>query len=120
ALEVPVQRSLILRAAYLVIGPREVIQPDVAITRLGQLVNRGSEDAKFLQSLGQESREAPLLFLHPRHVSVTEHRDSIRIHLDNLVNRIGEALSRLMWQPVDQIDVDALESDFAAIVEQLL
>src|ERR1700704_1540304 len=97
--------SIVLGTAYLVFWSREMVQPDVAIAAFGQSANRTCKDAKLLRAFGQELREAALLLLHPRHVSIAEDRNSIRVHSNDLVDRIAEAFSRLMRQSVDQIDV---------------
>src|SRR5437763_14099430 len=51
---------------------------------------------------------------------IAEHGDAIRLHRDDLVDGVAETLRRLMRQPVDQINIDALEADFAAVIEQPL
>src|SRR5215831_15444111 len=112
------QSPLILSAAYLVFRPREVIESDVPVPRFGKHLNRAGEDSELVEALGEEACEAPLLLLHPGHVSVVEHRNAIRIHRDDLVDRIAEALDGLMRQPVNQIDVDAFKSDLARVIEQ--
>ena len=104
--------------AYLVVGPREVIQPDVAISKGCESLNGIRKYAELLEAFGQVSREAPLLFLHPRHVRIAENRNAIRVHRDYLVYGIAKALGGLMRQPVDQIQVDALKAELAAAIEQ--
>src|SRR4030095_10076336 len=95
-----------------------MVEPDVAIAKVGEPLDRSCKDAKLCEALRQESSEAALRFLHPRDVSVAEHRDAIRVHRYYFVDGIAKALGGLMWQPVDQIDVDAFEAYLAAVVVQ--
>src|SRR6185369_7904313 len=82
-LKVPMQGALVLCAAYLIFGPREVIEPNVAITGAGQLADGVGEDAELLKALGKKSRKTALLFFHPWNVSVAEQGDAVRTHRDD-------------------------------------
>src|SRR5262245_15176269 len=97
--------SIVLRAAYLVFGTGEVIEPDVPVAGAGQLANRFDKDSKLLHSLGQVTLEASLLFFHPRHMRIAEHGDAIRLHVDDLADCVAEAPRGLVRKPVDQVDV---------------
>src|SRR6185369_3836279 len=112
--------SVVLCPADFILRPRKMIKPDIPIPGIGQFLDGAGKDAELLKPFGEESRETSLLFLHPRHVSVAEHRDAVGVHNDDLIDGVGKALSRLMWQSVDQIDVDAFEAKLASVVEQPL
>src|SRR5262245_41633417 len=104
------ESSVILRPGDLIIHPSKVIKTDVAISGVCQLPDGVSKNAKLFNALWQETSKTTLLFLHPRHMRIAEDCDSVRIHADYLIHRIGEALRSLMRQPVYQIDVDTLEA----------
>ena len=60
-----------------------------------------------------------LVALLPRDEGEAVHGDPVRSHRDHLVERSGEGLRRLQRQPVDQVDVDAVETALAAVVEEI-
>ena len=58
---------------------------------------------------GKMCGERALLLLEPGHVGVAEKRDAVGLQLQDLIDRVAEALRRLIRQAVDQVHVDAVE-----------
>src|SRR5689334_13637913 len=50
-------------------------------------------------------------------MSVAIYREPIRTRLDEYVQRVREALERLFWQSVDQVDVDRAKLVRAAVCD---
>src|SRR2546423_1107913 len=57
------------------------------------------------------------MWLHPRHVSVTEQRDAVGSELRNTLSRIGDALRGLVRKAIHEIGVDAGDALPAQLVE---
>src|SRR5262249_34055349 len=119
ALEIAVQRARILCAAELIFGTGKMIEPDITITDTVQLFDRLTEDRELLLGTRQVARKAVLLFLHPGDMRITEERNAIGIDLDDALDGIRKTGRALMWQPIDEIDIDALKPERAALIETL-
>src|ERR1043165_7744754 len=50
---------------------------------------------------------------------VVEDGDAVRRNVDYLIDRVDKCRDRLMRKPVDQIEIDALESKFARPIDDL-
>jgi len=112
SLEIAVQRAICLRNSQFIAGTREMIHADVEIARAEKSFEPGAEDAKLFHSFRQVLRERTLLFFQPRHMSVAEHGDTIRRERQSLINRVLETLRCLVGQAVDQVHIQAFETEF--------
>src|SRR5437764_2252928 len=119
ALKIPVQRALLLRNGQFITGLGEMIHPDIKITRLDKLQQAGTENLELHHALGQVSDERALLFLQPGNMRVTKKRDAVRAEADDLIHRVCKTLGRLVRQAIDQIHVDALESQTPGAEKQI-
>ncbi len=105
------QLALRLRHRELVRGLREVVHPDVAVSRLPELVDGEREDRELGLRRRQRIEIDPALRLEEmRHVRVAVERDAVGRGGDHLVERRRKSRHRLQRQPVDQIGVDRHES----------
>src|SRR5579863_2408332 len=119
ALEVAVQGALALGDGQLVAGLREMVHADVQVSGLEKFEQPGAKNFKLLHTLREVGGEGALLFFQPRDMGVAEQSNPIGCQLHNLVDRVSEALRGLIGQAVNQIDVDAVESQLARSEEQV-
>jgi hypothetical protein len=93
-----------------------VIEPEEPVAALLELLDRGEEDGDLPLRGGQVLvLEAALSLRDPRHVCVAVKRDPVRSDLDHRVNSSIERLDRLERQAVDEIEVDAAESELPSL-----
>jgi hypothetical protein len=57
--------------------------------------------------------ERALLLFEPRDVGVAEHGDAVGRKADDLIDGVSETFAGLIGKAVDEIDVDAVEAEFA-------
>src|SRR5438309_5091522 len=50
---------------------------------------------------------------------VAEERDAVGGELQNLIDGVGKSVRRLVWEAIDQVDVDAVEAESARGEEQV-
>src|SRR2546423_4109472 len=50
---------------------------------------------------------------------VAEQRDTIRRELQNLLDGMGKTIGRLIREPVDEVDIDAVKAQFACTEKQV-
>ena len=53
------------------------------------------------------------MFLHPRHMRVTEYRRAARLQAERLLRRFDHAFGGLVREAIDQIEVDRVDPDRA-------
>src|SRR5437868_15084673 len=53
------------------------------------------------------------MLFEPGNVRIIEYGDTVWRDVDDLIDRLRKRVERLVWQAVDQIEVNALESKFA-------
>ena len=109
----------LLRDGQFVAGAREVVHADVKVARAEKAFETSAKDAEFFHSFRQVRFERALLLLQPGHVRVAEHGDAIGRERQSLVNRVLETFRGLVGQAVDQIHVEALETEFARGDDQI-
>src|SRR5215467_3450610 len=63
--------------------------------------------------------EGSLLFLQPRNMRIAEKGNAVRAEPDNLIHRLREARCCLIRKPIDQIYVDAVETQLARGQDQI-
>src|ERR1700694_2859913 len=119
ALKIAVQRAILLGNGKLVARLREVVHADVEIAGVEKLEQAHAEDFKFLHTFREMSGEGALLFLQPRHVRVAKEGNAIGSESKNLIHRVGKSVRRLVGKTVNQIDVNAIEAEFARGEEQV-
>ena len=93
-----------------------MVQPDVDEAGRRQLRVGGGEHGQLGLGLAEAAPrvvEDPLGGLEPGHVRVAEDRQPVGRQGEDVVDRPGERLGRLQRQPVDQVDVDRIESRVA-------
>ena len=116
------QRALAQRDRELVVGPREMIEPDVDVAGRREFLVRDREHREFRLRIGQLLAvvEDFLRRLDPRHVRVAENRQPVGRQRQHVLDRLRKRLRRLQRQTEDQVDVDRAESARAQPVEGLL
>src|SRR5207249_7220864 len=119
ALEIAVQRAILLGNGELVTGFCEVVHTDIEIACVEKLEKAGAEDFKFFHALWKVRGKGALLLFEPRHVSVAEQSDAIRGDSDDLIYSVGKSVCGLVGKSVNQIDVDAIEAELAGGEEQI-
>ena len=89
---------------------REMVDADRLIACRDERVRRRFRLRAPLDRTGQRRLvDQPLLLRHPRHVRITEQRDSVGPHLHALPDRSLERLDRLVRQTVDQVEIDTTD-----------
>ena len=105
------QRAAILCARELVIGQREMVHANVAVTRIGQRLDREAEQRETLGGIGEIARVDLALCLEARgQVRVSEQGNTIRTQRKNLMNRLFDAGPCLPRQSINEVDVDFVYS----------
>jgi len=99
SLEVAVECAVLLSDRKLVAGAGKVVHPDVEIPGPEKSFKSRPEDAEFFSALGQVSLKCSLLLAKPRHVRVAEHRHTVGLEREHLIDRCLKALGRLKGRP---------------------
>src|SRR5262245_12634969 len=118
-LKVPMQRAVIARSHEAITRPRKMVHADVFIASCRQPLDRIKKQLKFLGFRRQIFFETSLLMLQHRHMRVAEHRQAIRIQLEYEVESLLKRRPSLLRQTIDEIGIDALESQGTGIIEEL-
>ena len=108
-----------LRDGELVAGLGEMVHADVEVAGFDELEQAGAENFEFFHAFGKMRGEGALLFFQPGDVRVAEESDAIGSEIEDLVDGVGEAVGRLVGKAVNQVDVDAVEAEFARGEEQV-
>src|SRR5215469_13689467 len=87
-----------------------MVHPNIEISGLNELQQARAENLKLRHAFRQMSDERALLFLEPWNVRVTKKRYAVWAKADDLIHRVREALGRLVRQAINQVHVNALES----------
>ena len=105
--------------AEIVLGQCEVVEPDVAVTRGRQALDRHLQQREALGGIGQFTLvDLPLRLEHLRHVRVAVDRDAIRPRLQRWCRAcVQKSRERLARQAVDEVDIDRTKSGAAARVD---
>ena len=119
ALKIAVQRAVALRNSQLVVVLCEVVHADIQVSGFHKCQQAAAENLKLLHALGQVRHKRALLLFQPRHVCIAEHGDAVRREPYDLLHRVLETLGGLVGQAVDQVHVDAVESQFARVGDQV-
>src|SRR5437868_1515864 len=97
-----------------------MVHPDIDVTGCDQLFDRHFQYRKPLirrwQSLGRHYR---LVLFEPRHMRVIKDGNPIWRDVDDLIDRFRKRINRLIWQAVDQIEIDTLESELSRPLDRL-
>jgi hypothetical protein len=120
ALEVAVQAAGGRSPGQLVVWKREVIDAD------GDVAGRDQPSGRLGEQLGPQRRvrhgaaalDQLLVRAERREVGIAEQFHPPRRQGDHLIQRRGERVRCLPGQPVDQVDVDALDAAAAELVEK--
>src|SRR5579859_6803315 len=64
------------------------------------------------------ARERALLLFEPGDVGVAEQSDAVGSEFEDLVDGVGEGFGGLVGEAVDEIDVDAIEAEFASGLDE--
>src|SRR5467141_4570472 len=118
-LKIALQRAILLRNGELVPRPRKVVHTNVEIAGFEKLEQAHAEDLKFFHAFRKVRGKGALLLLQPRHVRIAEEGNAIRGESKNLIHGVGKCVCRLVGKAVNQIDVDAIEAEFAGGEEQV-
>ena len=79
ALEIAVQRAILLGDGEFVARFGEVVHADVEIAGFEKFEKAGAEDFEFLHAFGEMAFERTLLLFEPRDVGVTEEGDAVGV-----------------------------------------
>src|SRR5271167_1490957 len=90
-----------------------MVHADVDVSGSKKFVEPRAEDAEFLLVRGQMRLKRTLLLLQPGYVRIAEHGHSVRSEREHLVDRRLKTRGGLVRESVDQIDAEALKSQFA-------
>ena len=118
-LKIAMQRALLLRDSKFVAWLGEMVHSDIQVAGLDEFQQARAKNLELSHAFREMRDERALLLLEPRDVSVAEERDTVRTEPDNLIHGVGEAVRRLVRQAVNQIHVDALETETARAEEQV-
>src|SRR5579859_6120853 len=118
ALEIAVERAILLGDGEFIAGLGEVVHADVEIAGFEKFQEAGAEDFKFLHALGEMARERALLLFEPGDVGVAEESDAVGSEFEDLLDGVGEGFGGLVGEAVDEIDVDAIEAEDASGLDQ--
>src|SRR5690606_23924064 len=100
ALEIAAQASVGRRSLERVAGKREMIEPDGAITGSDELPMTELRHRKTLCLPGERSLvDAALPRDQMRDVGIPEQRDAVGSEILRAVERVGQVVARLAWQP---------------------
>ena len=112
------QNAFALGNRQLVIRTGKVIHPDKLITGFGQRGDSFLQNIQFLLSrreigifdfaLGSKQR---------RQVRIVNVAQTVRVEFSHALQREGEALRRLLWQAVNQVDIGRRKADITRVVE---
>src|SRR5271156_2504610 len=119
ALKIAMQRAILLCDGQFIAGAREVVHANIEVARAEETLEAGAEDAEFFHSFGQVRFERALLLFQPGHVGVAEHGDAIGRERQSFINRVLETFRGLVGQAVDQIHVEAFETELARGGDQI-
>ena len=120
ALEVADEAALVLGAGHLVGLQREVVEADEPVAVPGEGLHRVEEEGDPLRGPGQRRLgKQPLVRLHPRYVGEPEHRQAIGPHGQDALQGALPGLAGLEGQPVDEVEVHALEAVVAGRLDQV-
>ena len=110
SVEVAVESPAPRRARQRVVRPNELVETDPLVSRRREPFDREAEQ---VEPLGRIRQPVPLqgLLVRPQrgHVGIPEARNPLRGELHDFLDRPAEAVGRLLREPIDEIDVDALE-----------
>src|SRR5690606_20837010 len=121
ALEIAAQASVGRRSLERVAGKREMIEPDGAITGSDELPMTELRHRKTLCLPGQRSLvDAALPRDQMRDVGIPEQRDAVGSEILRAVERVGQVVARLAWQPVHQVEVERTDASATEQVDAAL
>ncbi len=114
ALEVAPQLTGPCGNAQRVVGTGEMIETDRVVAGVSDhLLGRlalGIARGRVRQRLDRQQR---LLLLHPRHVSIAEHRNTVRLDRQRAAHGGRNAVHGLVRQAVDQVEIDRTDANAA-------
>ena len=102
------QPALAQRHRHLVVGAREMVEPDLHISGFDQRIRYRIGLVEPFEAVGKPRLvDHALMLLEGRNVRVTEHGEAIGAKFDASPDRVEAGSERLMRQSVDQIEADA-------------
>ena len=103
-------------------GKSKMIYADHHITFLGEMPNGVKIEPDFFLGSGQIlfAKRPFMSFEHPGQVSKTVNRQPVRAHFGNRIQGLAKLHTGLQRKPIDQIEVDALISEFLGNVKGFL
>src|SRR5262249_16278510 len=93
----------------------KVIHTEVFISSGSQPLDCIEEELQFLAFRRQMLLEAALLMLEGGYVGLAEYRQTIRSEVQNQIQCFLKRCARLLWQAINEVGVDALESQHSSL-----
>ena len=110
SLEISMQCSVMKRADQRIVRARKMIHTDVNVPGLGEPFDCRSQDIQFLLAAWKlRLKNTALRKKEVRQVGVVEYAEAVRTHLQQTVQRGGEATGGLQRQSIDQVNVSGPE-----------
>ncbi len=101
ALEITMERAILLGDGEFVAGFGEVVHADVDIAGFEEFQEAGAEDFEFLHAFGEVAFERALLLFEPGDVGVAEEGDAVGREFEDLVYGVSEGFGGLVGEAVD-------------------
>ena len=121
ALKVAVQFPFLDRLEKLVVRLGEVVHANHFVAMVREEIDRVLENCEFdIRAGNRRFVQFAHRLLEPWHMGIVEDRQTIRIERIGQFECLFKTLERLIRQPVDQVDVDALDVVFPGQIDRLL
>ncbi|MNE62047.1 hypothetical protein D3C80_1573060 [compost metagenome] len=102
-----------------IIRAGKVVHADKLIAGLGQRGDGLLQDIQFLLRAGQiRIFDFALGCKQVRHVGVVKYAEAIRVEFRHPLQGVSKALRRLLWQPVDQINIGGVKAQSLGASDQ--